>query len=109
MTEARRVYVYVALTCVAALLCGAAAYALRLPYPGLWPIATFTTLALVLESLKTQLRVDAKGSTSFIMHMAAGLLFGGFWGAVVAAVSTLLSEVAKGNPPVRLVFNVSQR
>ena len=109
MTEARRVYAYVTLVCVAALICGGAAYSLRLPYPGLWPLATFTSLALVLESLKTQLRVDAKGSTSFIMHMAAGLLFGGFWGAVVAAVSTLFSELAKANPPVRLVFNVSQR
>lgn len=109
MAQSRAVYGYVALVCLAALMCGAAAWAVHLPYPGLWPLATFTILALVLESLKTQLRVDAKGSTSFIMHMAVGLMFGGFWGAVVAAVSTLISEFAKGNPPVRLVFNVSQR
>src|SRR5688572_3638704 len=109
MSQVRKVYVYVTAIGVAALVSGAAAFVVRLPYPGLWPLATFTVLALVLESLNTQLRVAAKGSTSFIMHMAAGLLFGGFWGATVAGVSTLLSEIAKGNAPVKLVFNVAQR
>lgn len=109
MSESRRVYPYVGVVCAAAVIAGVWAWHFRLPYPGLWPFATFTVIALVLESLNTQLRVGAQGSTSFIMHMAAGLLFGGFWGAVVAAASTLLSEFAKGNPPVKVVFNVSQR
>ena len=41
------------------------------------------------------------GSTSFIMHMSAALLFGGWWGALVAGVSTLLGEFARGSRPSR--------
>jgi hypothetical protein len=63
----------------------------------------------MLEGLNTQLRLAAKGSTSFIMHMASALLFGGWWGAVIAAVSTLLGELSRGNPPIKIVFNVAQR
>jgi len=81
----------------------------RLPFPGWWPLATFLFVATLLESLNTQLRVAAKGSTSFIMHMASALLFGGWWGALVAAVSTLFGEVARNNPPLKIIFNVSQR
>jgi hypothetical protein len=43
------------------------------------------------------------------MHMAGALLFGGWWGAVVAAVSTFLGELARNNPPIKIVFNVGQR
>src|SRR5690606_36606083 len=38
-----------------------------------------------------------------------GILFGGYWGAVVASVSTLLSMVAASAPLQKLVFNVAQR
>jgi len=43
------------------------------------------------------------------MHMAAALLFGGWWAAVLAACSTFLGEVARGNPPLKIIFNLSQR
>lgn len=43
------------------------------------------------------------------MHMATSLLFGGWWGAVIAAISTLFGEHARSNPPIKIVFNVSQR
>ena len=88
---------------------GAAVWFDRLPFPGWWPFVTFLFVATMLESLNTQLRLAAKGSTSFIMHMASALLFGGWWGAVIAAGSTLLGEFARGNPPIKIVFNVSQR
>jgi hypothetical protein len=41
--------------------------------------------------------------------MAGALLFGGWWGAVVTAIATFLDELARNNPPVKLIFNVSQR
>ena len=51
---------------------------------------------LFLRTLNTQLRVQAKGSTSFIMHMAAGLalwwLVGWLW---LPASSTLLGEIVR--------------
>jgi len=70
---------------------------------------TFLFIGTLLESLNTQMRVAAKGSTSFLMYLAGVLLFGGFWGAVLAAVSTLLGEIARSNPPIKVIFNVSQR
>src|SRR5687768_12005560 len=82
---------------------------IRLDFPGWWPLATFVFVASLLEGLHTQARIAAKGSLSFIMHMAAALLFGGWWAAVVAAVSTLIGELARSNPPIKIVFNVSQR
>jgi putative nucleotidyltransferase with HDIG domain len=80
-----------------------------LPFPGWWAFSSFILIAFVLETLNTQLRVHAKGSTSFIMHIAAGLLFGGYWSGMIAGVSTLLGELARGNQPIKMVFNVSQR
>jgi hypothetical protein len=43
------------------------------------------------------------------MHLASALLFGGWWAAIVAGVSTLFGEVARNNPPIKIIFNVSQR
>jgi hypothetical protein len=109
MPRPARLYLFVASVTIAATICGLAVWHVRLPFPGWWPLATFLFVATLLESLNTQLRVAAKGSTSFIIHMASALLFGGWWGAVVAAVSTLFGEVARNNPPLKIVFNVSQR
>ena len=78
-------------------------------YPGWWAIGSFIVIAFVLETLSAQLRVQAKGSTSFIMHIAAGLLFGAFWAGLVAGVSTLLADLARGSQPIKVVFNVAQR
>ena len=41
--------------------------------------------------------------------MAAFLLYGGFWGGLVAGISTLLSQIGLRNPPMKIAFNVSQR
>jgi HD-GYP domain-containing protein (c-di-GMP phosphodiesterase class II) len=84
-------------------------WSVRLPFPGWWPLATFLLVAILLDSLNTQLRVTAKGSTSFIMHMAGALLFGGWWGAVIAGTSTLFGEFGRGSPTIKLLFNTSQR
>ena len=78
-------------------------------FPGWWALSTFIFVAFVLESLHTDLRVAAKGSTSFIMHLAGCLLFGGFWGGVIAGAATLFSQVTVGNQALKVLFNVSQR
>jgi hypothetical protein len=41
--------------------------------------------------------------------MASILLFGGWWGAVVAGGSTLFGEIVRGSPGIKLVFNTGQR
>src|SRR5687768_3077470 len=109
MPRQARLYLFVGLVTIAATVCGGAVWYARLPFPGWWPLATFLFVATLLESLNTQLRIAAKGSTSFIMHMASTLLFGGWWGAIVAGGSTLFGEIVRGSPAIKLVFNTSQR
>lgn len=109
MARTSKVYPLVVAAASAALLAGASLYSARSPFPGWWALATFILVATLLDSLNTQLRLGAIGSTSFIMHMSAALLFGGWWGAVVAGGSTLLGEIVLEKPAVKVVFNVSQR
>ena len=78
-------------------------------FPGWWPLCTFVSVAFILQSLHTDLRLSATGSTSFIMHLAGCLLFGAFWGGVIAGVATLLSQINLGNSAIKALFNVSQR
>jgi HD-GYP domain-containing protein (c-di-GMP phosphodiesterase class II) len=109
MLRETRLLLFVGSVTAAACLSGAAVWSVRLPFPGWWPLATFLLVAILLDSLNTQLRVTAKGSTSFIMHMAGALLFGGWWGAVIAGTSTLFGEFGRGSPTIKLLFNTSQR
>ena len=104
-----RIRFYVAIVAAMAVVVGVMVWGVRLPFPGWWPLATFLFVATLLEGLNTQLRLAARGSTSFIMHMAAALIFGAWWAAIVAAASTFLGEVGRGNPPIKIVFNVAQR
>lgn len=109
MSRKSRINIFVAVTALAASLCAASLWPLRMPFPGWWPFVTFLFVATLLETLNTQLRLGAKGSTSFIMHMASVLLFGGWWGSAITAVSTLFGEIARNNLPIKVIFNVSQR
>jgi hypothetical protein len=109
MTREARTHLFVASVTLLALVLMAMASFDSFPFPGWWAVASFVGVAFVLETLHTQLRVEANGSTSFIMHIAAGLLFGPFWGGSITATSTLLGELARGSKPIKLVFNISQR
>lgn len=109
MSNETRVRLFVCSVAAGAAVVGAAVHQFRLPFPGWWPIATFVFVAVLLESLNTQLRLAASGTTSFIIHMAAALLFGGWWAGVVVAASTFMGQVAIANRPIKVIFNVSQR
>jgi hypothetical protein len=100
---------FVAAIAIASCISGAVVWYVRLPFPGWWPIATFLLVAILLEGLQSQLRVAAKGSTSFISHMASALLFGGWWAALIAAGSSLIDELGRGSRGIKLVFNTAQR
>src|SRR5690348_9296899 len=104
-----RLLIFVALVTAAAAVSGSAVWSDRMSFPGWWPLATFLLVATLLENLHTQLRVTAKGSLSFIMHLASALLFGAWWGAVVAGTSTLFGEIARSNSAIKILFNTSQR
>lgn len=109
LTRETRTYAVVAGVTIGAIGLGAVAWTTSFPFPGWWAFGSFLLIAFILETLNTELRVQAKGSTSFIMHLAAALLFGGFWSGLIAGASTLLGELSRGNRPVKIVFNVSQR
>jgi hypothetical protein len=109
MSRESRLLLFVTTIVVVSCVSGTAAWSVRLPFPGWWPIATLLVVATLLEGLQTRLRVAAKGSTSFIIHMASALLFGAWWAAIVAVGSSLLDELARGSTGIKRIFNVSQR
>jgi HD-GYP domain-containing protein (c-di-GMP phosphodiesterase class II) len=78
-------------------------------YPGHLTLLAFCAFALLLDRSGSVLSVEAKGSTSFTVHIAAGLLFGPLWAAVVTSVSTVIGLLAEKQPPIKLLFNASQR
>ena len=103
-----RLHAFVGLTVAMASLAMAASWHTRLPFPGYWDLGSFLLITFFLEQLVMQLRAGGKGSISFVMHIAAGILFGGFWGATIAAVSLCVSQLLRGLPLIKVVFNVSQ-
>jgi hypothetical protein len=110
MSREVRVHLLVGGVASAAGIAAVAGFLSRMPFPGWWPLGTFLFVAILLEGLTTtRLRVAAKGSASFVMHMAAALLFGAFWASVVAGVSTLVGQLALANSPLKVAFNVAQR
>lgn len=109
MTRELRTHAFVGAVTAGSFGLAVLAWSTSFKFPGWWAFGSFLLIAFVLETLNTQLRIEAKGSTSFIMHLAAALLFGGFWAGLIAGISTLLGELARGNQPVKVVFNVAQR
>lgn len=109
MHKPSRTTLFVILITLIAVALGLLSWQFRQPAPGVWPFLSFILVALLLDQSSTELKVSAAGSTSFIVHIAAGILFGGFWGGLIAAVSTALGQLAIGKEPLKLLFNVSQR
>jgi HD-GYP domain-containing protein (c-di-GMP phosphodiesterase class II) len=109
MSRQAKVRLFVAVIVAASCVSGWAVWTVRFPFPGWWPVATFLFVATLLEGLQRRLRVAAKGSTSFIIHLACVLLFGGWWAALIAASSSLLDEIDRSSPAIKLVFNTAQR
>src|SRR3954463_14032917 len=109
MTRQTKLYCFVLTVLIVSCVSGIAVWSERLSFPGWWPIATLLFVATLLEGLKTRLRVAAKGSVAFVIHLASVLLFGGWGAAVITAGSGLFDELSRANAPVKTVFNISQR
>jgi hypothetical protein len=110
MTRANRINGLVTLVTLSALLTVGVQWQYRMPFPGWWAFSVFLVVAAILDGVSTRLRIAAKGTTSFVAHLAAALLFGGFWGATIAGASTLAAELfGRKGGPIKGLFNVSQR
>ena len=105
-----RIEGYVATILVAAALVFAVTWNYKSPFPGLWPLIALTGIAFLFEASTTKLRGGGgEGSIVFLIHLAALLLFGGFWAASIAGLATLAAQIAMGRPVNRIVFNTSQK
>ncbi len=72
-------------------------------------VLAFAALGCGLELARHRLAASTvHGALSFIVYIAAGLVFGPLWGAVVTAVSVGLAKLVLKQSPLKLAFNVSQ-
>ncbi len=103
-----RVRVIVFGTVMLAASCLAVAWQGHAEFPGGWPFVSFIVVAVLLERTGSNLRFEAKGSTSFVIHLASGILFGPFWGSLIAGASTAISQLLDRKPGVKVLFNACQ-
>jgi putative nucleotidyltransferase with HDIG domain len=105
----RKINLYVGSVTGLAVLALGASWSVRNDVPSVLELGSLAIVAFLLDQSSTKLKVSAVGSISFVIHMAAGILFGGFWGCLLAATSTALSQLAIGSTPIKVVFNSAQR
>jgi hypothetical protein len=84
-------------------------YLTRAITPNAEAFLAFAIVAFLLEHNSTKLSAGGVGSTSFVIHIAAGIIFGGFWGGVITAAGTVVWLGTLHVAPIKLGFNVSQR
>jgi putative nucleotidyltransferase with HDIG domain len=72
-------------------------------------LLAFTIVAFLLEHNSTKLSAGGVGSTSFVIHIAAVVIFGCFWGGLITAAGAVLWLVTLRVAPIKLAFNVAQR
>jgi HD-GYP domain-containing protein (c-di-GMP phosphodiesterase class II) len=100
---------YVSAVAVAALGMAAASWYVRDSFPGAWGIGVLIVAGFLLEMSATSLRGGGgRGSLSFVVYISAGILFGPFWGGVVAAVSVAARQIYDRKPRIKAVFNIAQ-
>jgi putative nucleotidyltransferase with HDIG domain len=102
-----RIELFVAATCLGAVSSIGYGLIVSPTTPGALSILGFLFVALMLESEHSRLRVEATGSLAFIMHLAALLVFGWGWAALIAASGGAIF-VLKRYTPIKIVFNSSQ-
>ena len=105
----KKVLALVGFVCLAAAATLTISWVYRQPFPGVFALGSFLIVALLVQHLYTQLRVQASGSIAFVVHLTAGILFGGFWAATITIVATLVTQILRQLPPIRVIFNVGQR
>lgn len=110
MSFNKAVRVYVIGIAVAAVAVLAMTSLLPRPRFDSWAMGSFLFVGCVLELSRTHNKAGGlTGSLVFVFHLAAGLVLGAFWGALIAGVAKALAKVVEREVPLRLVFNVAER
>ena len=110
MSFNRAVKTYVVATAIAAALVLFATHGLARPATNWWALGSFFLVGALLEFSRTQNKTGGlTGSLVFVFHLAAGLVLGGFWGALTAGLVKAISQLQERSPAVKFVFNVSER
>ena len=110
MSFNRAVRTYVVATAITAVLVLFITYGLDRPLTNWWAIGSFFLVGALLEFSRTQNKTGGlTGSLVFVFHLAAGLVLGGFWGALTAGLVKAISQLHERSPSVKFIFNVSER
>jgi HD-GYP domain-containing protein (c-di-GMP phosphodiesterase class II) len=108
--QVKAINTYVRLTAVIAVGSMVVAGLQAPPFPGLWGISSLFLIIFLLEVSSTTLRGgDAKGSLAFVAELAAGILFGGFWGGLLTGISAFAAHKYSKRPTIRAAFNAFQK
>ncbi len=109
MKRSTLLHIYVATVAFAAAASLALAFPGREGLDGAWGPIVVVLVGFAFQLGSTQLRGgDAEGSLTFIPQLTGGLLFGSFWGGVLAAIPAALWQLKQRKAPVKAIFNVSQ-
>jgi len=71
-------------------------------------IICFIIVALILERSGNTLRIQGKGSTSFVITLCAAVLFGGAWAALIIGCAMFISKLSSKQPAIKIIFNTAQ-
>lgn len=105
-----RIQAYVGGVAIVTLPAMMIAWSLTPPLGDYWGPTVLTLLAFLLENRSTELRGGgATGNIAFVIHLAGLLIFGPFWAAVIASVSTAASQISSGKQAEKVVFNACQK
>ena len=101
--------VYVAAVVILAVAAVVDTLTLGMPVVSPYALLAFGSLALTLELGGINLAHKTRGSVGFIINVAVAILFGPIWGAAVAVISGLVSDIVLKKEAIRVVFNIAQR
>lgn len=109
MPKSVSIRTYVTAIVLAGVAVMTASWFVRGSYVGGWGIAVLIAAGFMLEMSATNLRGgDGSGSLAFVVNISAGILFGPFWGGLVAASTIGLGQLYARRPPMKAAFNIAQ-
>ncbi len=109
MNKLKPIHLLVTVVCLIAVAVVFGSTKLALVDPGsFFEVVCFIIVALILERSGNTLRIQGKGSTSFVITLCAAILFGGAWAALIAGCAMAISKLSSKQPLIKVLFNTAQ-